>query len=404
LEAVKVVKRLVQYLSSELKDANILLDLQHFDALIETLPFNTRREVAISLCGSIVDSGIPLVTLERVAKLFEVIAPIVKDVQDTPNSKAEIYKIDPVDEFLEEQSLVCRTIHLLDSPDPATLFKMYGGVRKQLGQGGPERTPHTLKAVASLYIRLALRIRKLELEGAETDGMTTAKPLQYLHNGDGKGILEVLAVDQPMSTFQLYLNAAATSDACELEDVTYEMFAAAFTIYEENTADTKDQLGLLSQMVSSVHALQSMGDENYGIVAGKVCQYSSKLMKRQDQSRMAAQCAQLFWRKSSGDAQRVVECLQRSLKLAGQTQSQHQLALYVDLLNQFLHYYAADVPTVTVKLVSALLDLIRDASANQSDDTADQKQHSDARLFYRNTTKYIRSRQKEDEKWADVEV
>lgn len=404
LEAVKVVKRLVQYLSAELKDANILLELQHFDSLIETLPFNTRREIAISLCGSIVDSGVPLVTLERVAKLFEVIAPIVKDVQDTPNNKTDIYKIDPVEEFLEEQSLVCRTIHLMDSPDPAVLFKMYGGVRKQLGQGGPERTPHTLKAVASLYIRLALRVRKLEVEGGETNGITSSKPLQYLHNGDGKGILEVLAVDQPLSTFQLYLSAAATSDVCELEDVTYELYAAAFTIYEENAADTKDQLSLLSQMVSSLHALQNLSDENYGVIAGKVCQYSSKLLKRQDQSRMAAQCAQLFWRKSSGDAQRVVECLQRSLKLAGQTQSQHQLALYVELLNQFLHYYAADVPTVTVKLVSALLDLIRDCSSNQSDDAGDQKAHNEARLFYRNTTKYIRSRQKEEEKWLEIEV
>lgn len=402
-DAVKVTKKMLQQLASELKDPNILLDLQQYDGLIETLPFKSRREVAIAFCSSIVDSGICVNTLERVAKLFEIIAPIVKNVQDTPSNLSEIYVVDPAEEFVEEQSLVCRTIHLVDSEDVQVLFKMYSGIRKQLGQGGSDRMAHTLKAMASLYMKLALKIHRLVEAQADVGSLTPNKAFQYLYSGDGKGILETLVVDQPLQAFHYFLSSANAADVCGLQDICYDLYTEAFTIYEENAADSKDQLLMLHTMVSSLCALQNMTDENYEVVATKVCQYSSKLLKKHDQSRMAAQCSHLFWKKSGGVAQKVLECMQRALKIADHAQAQHQLPLFVELLNQFLHYYAADVPTVTVKYVMALIDLIREASTNGSEE-GDKKAFDDARTFYRNTTKYIRSRQKDEEKWQEIEV
>lgn len=402
-DAVKVTKKLLQHLAQELKDPNVILDLQQFDLLVETLPFKTRREVAVALCSSISDYGIAVNTLERVAKLFEIIAPIVKNVQDTPSNVEEIYTIDPKEEFLEEQSLVCRTIHLVDSEDPSVLFKMYSGIRKQLGQGGEERMKHTLKAMAFLYMRLAGRIFKIEQAEGETGGVSSSKPFQYLYSGDGKGILEILAVDQPLTVFHMYLNCANAADVCGNEAVAYDLYTEAFTIYEEHAADSKDQLLMLSTMISSLCALQNISDENYDVIATKVCQYSSKLLKKHDQSKMAALCSHLFWRKTGGVAQKVLECMQRALKISDHAQAQHQLPLFVELLNQFLHYYAAEVPTVTVKFISALLDLIREASANTSEE-GDKKLFDEARTFYRNTTKYIRSRQKDDPRWQEIDI
>ncbi|CUG91687.1 vacuolar protein sorting-associated protein, putative [Bodo saltans] len=418
VDAVKVIKKMLQLLATELKDPNILLDLQNYDGIIETLPFRPRRDVAAALCSTIVDTGITVNTLERVAKLFEIIAPMIKNVQDTPNEKSEIYTIDPEEEFVEEQSLVCRTVHMIDTDDVQVLFKMYSGIRKQLGQGGNERMVYTLKTIAALYQRLALRVNKLVLAEQDTGSLTPQKALQYLYSGDGKGIIEVLAVERPQAAFQLYLNAANCADVCAADELSYDLYTEAFTLYEENAANAADQMLMLKMMISSLCMVQNMNEENYDNVATKLCQYSSKLLKKHHQSRMAALCANLFWRKSEDTriAQKVQECMQRALKISDHSQPQHRLALFVDLLNQFLHFYAAEVPTITAKFIGALIDLIREATSNADaaggdDDeeegagnAATKKEFEEARAFYRNSTKYIRSRQKDEERWLEIDV
>jgi vacuolar protein sorting-associated protein 35 len=332
-------------------------------------------------------------------------APIVKDVQDTPARKEDIYTMDVAEEFEDEQNLVCRTIHIVECDDVQTLIKMYSGIRKQLGQGGPDRLKYTLKAMSLLYMRLALRIKKLEQSGAELQ-ITCEKPFQYIHSGDQKGILEILVQQTPLQAFHIYIACANAADVCELHDLCYDLYTEAFTIYEENAADTKDQVLMLNVMTSSLCALRNIADESaYEVLATKVCQYSSKLLKKHDQSRMAATCSHLFWKKalSAPLHKKVLECMQRSLKLADQSQAQHQLPLFVELLNQFLHYYAAQTPGVTVTFIAALVDLIRQASA-AGEEGGDRTAHDAARTYYRNTAKYIRSRQKDDERWQEIEV
>ena len=404
-DAVKVTRKLLQHLVDELKDINIVLDFKYFDQLIEKLPFKSRRDIALGMCSTSVNCDARVATLERVAKLFDIMAPIVKDVQDTPARKEDIYTIDVKEEFEDEQSLVCRVIHIIESDDVHTLFKMYSGIRKQLGQGGPERMKYTLKAMAFLYMRLAVRIKKLEQAGTELQ-INCAKPFQYIHSGDQKGILEILVQQIPLQAFHIYIACANAADVCELPDLCYDLYTEAFTIYEENAADTKEQVLMLNVMTSSLCALRNITDENYEVLATKVCQYSSKLLKKHDQSRMAAMCSHLFWKKTLSEEfhKKVLECMQRSLKLADQSQAQHQLPLFVELLNQFLHYYAAQTPGVTIKFIAALIDLIRQASASAAEEGGDRAAHDAARTYYRNTTKYIRSRQKDDERWQEIDV
>lgn len=402
-DATKVTKRLLTYLMSEVRDLNVLLDLTAFDGVLEHLNFKTRREVAMEICAVAVNAPFRVSTLERVAKLFDIIAPMVKDLDDTPADKSQIYTMDPVEEFIEEQSMVSRILHIIDSEDLGVLFKMYSGARKQLGQGGMQRMRRTLKAMVFLYMRLAIRAKKVELSGSEP-GVAVAKPFQYIHSGDGKGILELLTQEIPDETIFMYVACANAADTCELPDVAYELYCEAITIYENNVADSKDQIHVLSTMISSLHSLKAMPEESYEVIATKICQHSSKMLKKNDQCKMVALCANLFWKKTLSEEyhKKVLECLQRALKIADHSQPIFQLPLFVELLNQFLHFYAAAAPGVTVRFVTALLELIRTAQA--SDEVERNATHDEATLYHKNTVKYIKSRQQDDERWQEIEL
>ncbi|KAH9597513.1 Vacuolar protein sorting-associated protein 35 [Trypanosoma melophagium] len=461
---VGIVERIIVYVIQTLKDPSVVLDLPGIDILTLKLPFTSRRTVALTLCTTSLQSvSYRINTLEMAARLFELITPLVKDEVDAPGNRHDLYMgSDPMAEFIEEQHLVCRVLHLLHCDDVATQMKMLNGVRKQLGQGGSDRLVVTLPTLASLYIRFALRVAKEEAnanknkdangnennnneetEKVNKTGLSPAKVFHFIHSGDGKGILEILAMEDPLQTFHLYLASANAADACGLPDIAYEMYVSVFQLYEENAADTTGQIEMMDCLISSLYTLSQMPEESYEPLATKVCQYSSKLVRKSDQSSVVALCAHLFWKESlsSESHQHVMECLKRALKLADNTQASQQLPLFVALLNQVLHYYAGKAPGVTVKYITALIDLVQEASnatvaANGDDDASSgntsnnnnnnndnnnansinnnhnhnntengaNEVYSAARTFYRNTTRYIRSRQGVDERWKEIDV
>ncbi|RNF21085.1 vacuolar sorting-associated-like protein [Trypanosoma conorhini] len=440
----RAIERMIVHVIETLKDPSVVLGILDLEVLTQKLPFFSRRVVAVTLCSASVQSTAHRIgTLELSARLFELLAPLLQEEPDAPAQRGAVYVGNAAEEFREEQNLVCRVLHLLRSDDDATQLKMLNGVRKLLGQCGPERIAVTLPTLVSLYVRLALRTASMaEAEGNDEGGAATkrrvpcTRPFQIIHCGDGKGILEMLAAEQPVEGFQLYLTSANAADTCGLPDVAYELYVSAFQLYEENAADTREQIEMLTCLISSLYGLRSVAEENYELLATKVCQYSSKLVRKVDRSRVVALCASLFWKTALSEEshRRVLECLQRALKIADHVQEAQRLALFVELLNRLLHYYATSAPGVTVQYISALIDLVQEATnscggagAGDTDDDgceADalkdavgeknashgtdvgsaREVYTAARTFYRNTTRYIRSRQQVDERWKEIDV
>ena len=403
-DVTKVIKKLMQYLMDQSKDINIILDLPCFEDVVRTLNFKARREIALALCQLAHTCGKKISTLERVAKLFDLIAPLVHDVDDTPKNKSEIYTIDVEEEFIEEQNTVSRVLHTVDTNELPVLLKMYSGIRKRLGQGQIERMRHTLKSMAMAYMRLAIRCRKAELAGQDP-GVAPAKALQYIFSGDGKAILDILSQDNPTAAFPLYIAIANAADACGLSDMCYEIFSETFTIYEENAADTKDQLNMLNVIISALCALRSMGEEQYEIISTKVAQYTSKLVKKHHQARMASLCSHMFWKKSLSPQyhEKVLGCMLRAIKISDNVPAGQQLPLYVDMLNHFLYFYGAQAPNITVKHVSTIVELINKALATPED--ANDPKFIAVKEFHFRTIQYIKDRQREagqDGIWSEI--
>ena len=405
LEAGKALKKMLSQLMEELKDPNIVLDLGNFGAVVEVLPFKVRRDIAIALATTAANSDAKINTMDRVAKLFEVIAPLVYPVQDAPVDSSEIYS--SPEEFQEEQSLVSRVLHTIDSDEMPVLMKMYSGARKQLGMGGAERLRITLKAMAFLYIKAAVRNRKLIAAGSET-GVDVSKPFAYLHDpdGKGKGVLDVLSEEVPDECFSIYLAAANAADVCECEDFTYELLVRAFTIYEENAAKSREQTVMMSSIISSMCALRNLPAESYATLTTKVCQYTATFMQKHDQAVMASLCANMFL-KPDAEAERVYECMKRATKLVSSSNLMNQYPAYVEILNQFLHLFAAQAHNIEARNIITAIELVREANDKLREEEKDSRSSADidnAKVYYRNTAKYIRNRSGQDDRWQEIEM
>ena len=108
---------------------------------------------------------------------------------------------------------------------------------------------------------------------------------------------------------------------------------------------------------------------------------------------MVALCSHLFWpRYPDGverynDSERVLECMQRSLKIASNCNPN----LFVEILDRYIFYFENNNPVFHVRYLSGLIALINEQMASDGALTPSSEAH------YRNSLDYIRSRQRTEE-------
>eukprot|EP01027_Heterolobosea_sp_BB2_P019881 GEZU01028019.1.p1 GENE.GEZU01028019.1~~GEZU01028019.1.p1 ORF type:complete len:796 (-),score=288.15 GEZU01028019.1:122-2509(-) len=394
----KLVMSLLTIPIDSYKNVLTLLELTNYTSVMSLLTYPDRRTIAIEICKSALKYLHEFTTWEQVNKLFELIRPLVKDEEDQPDE-------DELDEedFAEEQNLVARLVHLFNNEDTDVLFKVYSAARKQFGQGGVRRIQYTLVPLVFAYLRLAQRINEAVENGVDV-AIREGKVFQYTLE-----VLEVLASQKPDVALKLYLQAAQTADKCNLEKIVYELMSQAFILYEEEVSDTKVQLSLLTQMIATLQTLANVGEENYDTLATKACQYSSKLLRKTDQCRAAFLCSHLFWQQEEEfrNSSKVLECLQRSLKIVESCMASQQIPLFVEILNKYLYHFDEHNEKVTIKYLNSLIDLINSniTRSDAEEETTEQPGVAPINVFYNNTIKHIQHKKQTDpDHYADVKV
>ena len=140
--------------------------------------------------------------------------------------------------------------------------------------------------------------------------------------------------------------------------------------------------------------------QDYDALITKTTQYAAKLLKKPDQCKMVALCSHLFYRGDVSspnkyhDPKRVLECLQRSLKIAdGCMASSTHVHLFVSILNVYLYYFELGCPAIQDKYITGLIALISEH--------VDGMDHGEARAkveeSYGATLKYIKRKKEEGE-------
>jgi len=305
------------------------------------------------------------------------------------------------DDVVEEQTIVAKMLKLVrlgneDEPDLDKEFELLSAARKHIGEGGDIRIRFTLPSIvfssiglANKYInssepkesiepKLSVLFRFINqtissLNSArenfdENDAMLFGRPNIKIKDG--------LMSPHDMS-LRLYLLAAQTADRAGInfENNAYDFYVEAFTIYEEYISESKSQFAAISLIVGSLYTSTIFSHDNYDTLITKCALHCTKLLKRVDQCRGVVLCSHIFWKpitdneynqvedanneaeaEKDGDAftgfadnevhgtyrngKRVLECLQKALKIADSVMDQTvNIELFIEILERYIWYF-----------------------------------------------------------------
>ena len=191
-----------------------VLALDNYPNVMRLLDYATRVRVAKTIASAVIKRGKSLGSSEKVSKLFSFLSPLVKDEPDAPARDSE----EDDEEFLEEQSLVARLVHLVDSKDTDVAYQMYDTLRQLFAQGGEHRAKHTLVPLMFSALRLAKRVKARE-EAGDTVQVSCKKVFGLCHD-----IGTTAAPLVPTLALPLFLQAVQVSAAAGFEAIAYEFF------------------------------------------------------------------------------------------------------------------------------------------------------------------------------------
>lgn len=342
-------------------------------------------------------------------------------------------------EFLKTQEIVCKVLHLVDHEDDFKLLSNLVYIKKKYLNKNPASIVFlypTLVSKMTNVLRVAgyKAMNKAEDNNEQADLMITSNfktistVIEELYQASHAYNAEL--------ALKLYLNLASVADQLKQEVIAYEIFSQCFVIYEESlilNPGSGEPLNPHESMGGSISyqsvlmianrlaALRFFSSENYESLITKVTLYGSKLLKKQDQCRSIYYCAHLWWwcdlliegqspttlpaeeKSADGDgpestetkekeapllyrdAKRVLECLQKALRVADSCMDPYLLVkLFVEILNRCSIFHIYENWLVDSRYIGGLEDLIRTNLSNFEDNkVSDVEEDLEARLLRR---------------------
>ncbi|RCH82511.1 Vacuolar protein sorting-associated protein 35, partial [Rhizopus stolonifer] len=377
----------IQHYSSVL----YLLALANYQPLLALQPYGTRQATAYAVVNSVLKNATMIDIPEDVHGILDLCDVLLRDQKDSPvpasaasqNSYGGRQRAGSLsyeqEEFAEKQGLLARMIHLFRSNSEDTQFLLLSAARKQFGDGG-DRIRYTFPPLIVSAVKLARRYRYIE-EQDEIWEKKTSTLFRFIHQVISTLYHKCEVAD---NCLHLFLLAGQSADECGFEEIAYEFFVEAFTIYEEAISESRAQFQAITCIIGALQQTRVFSVDNYDTLITKAALHSSKLLKKPDQCRGVYLSSHLWWatdrveadvpENEKGlfrDGKRALECLQKALKIADSCMDPvTNVELFVEILNRYVYYFEKGNDAVTVKYLNGLIDLINTNFGNM--DNPDQ--------------------------------
>ncbi|KAJ3068878.1 Vacuolar protein sorting-associated protein 35 [Podochytrium sp. JEL0797] len=236
----------------------------------------------------------------------------------------------------------------------------------------------------------------------------------------------------PETALHLFLTACTTANTSGHASASHEFLTSALGLYEDAISPrSTTQSHYIHQIIATLSSVTILPVETYEVVVDRVVGYCSRLLRREEQVRAFVAVSRLFWgiegedvgarvglvveetgvkggesdatademeamkiredlfgkspapttakedalkecTKGYRNAARVLECLQRALRIAeGVLDPGVKMDLFVWILEQYVVLYQDRVDTITIRHINSLLDLIHQHILQQQ-----QNQHT----------------------------
>ncbi|KAJ5155515.1 hypothetical protein N7492_008318 [Penicillium capsulatum] len=382
------------------------LALPHYLPLLTSQSYLTRRSIAGEIVRSLLKNKIQISTTENLDRVLGTARVLIKEgMQQSvgyPGVQAQ-RRGGETDETIEEQGYLARLVHLIQAPDNDTQLKLLQATRKAYADGN-ERIRYTTPALVTASIRLARKLKSREHYDDNWQSQSSAL-YRFMHQCVNNLYQRVNPGCADLS-LRLFVMCGEVADQTGFEEVSYEFFAQAFTIYEDAISDSRAQFQAVCVISGALHGARGFSKENYDTLITKAALHGSKLLKKPDQCRAVYLASHLWWvvenpqrgeedpKNLYRDGKRVLECLQRALRVADACMDTAvSVELFVEILNRYVYYFDQQNETVTTKYLNGLIELIH-SNLQTSEDEPNPSLDGPNRHFER-TLEYIRSREYE---------
>ncbi|CUA71376.1 Vacuolar protein sorting-associated protein 35 [Rhizoctonia solani] len=371
-----------------------LLALPHYTALLAPQPFATRRAIAHAVVASVLKNNTIIDQPSDVGGVLEMCHVLVRDQRDAgagmgmgagPGGAGPMGGNPgmigarpgmPSNDIAEEQGWVARMVHLFRAEALDVQFELLQTARRFFAEGGP-RMRYTFPPLIISAINLARRFKAREHVEVDWHNRVTTL-FKFIHQ-----LTSVLfsTVESPDTALRLFLLAAQVCDTCgaAFEELAYEFYVQAFTVYEDAISESRAQLQAIALIIGTLQGARVFGEDNYDTLITKAAVHGAKLLKKPHQATAVMLASHMWWqtdvegaeaegttagedaeeRKPRRDGKRVLECLQKSLRIASSCFEEIvSVQLYVDALDKYLYYFEHGVQEVTPKYINSLIELI----------------------------------------------
>ncbi|OJD19452.1 hypothetical protein AJ78_00626 [Emergomyces pasteurianus Ep9510] len=381
------------------------LSLPNYIPLFAAQSYPTRRAVAGEIARGILRNRTIISTSEHLGGVLQILRVLIKEGIQQPVGYPGVQqqrRAGETEETIEEQGWLARIVHFIQGPDNDTQLKLLQEIHKAYSDGN-ERIRYTTPAIITSSLKLA---RKYKLREHFDDNWQAQSSTLYrfmhqcisnLYQRVNPGCAEL--------SLRLFVLCGQVADQTRFEEFSYEFFAQAFTIYEDSISDSRAQFQAVCILASALHGTRGFGKENYDTLITKAALHGSKLLKKPDQCRAVYLASHLWWAVETQqrgeedtkdlyrDGKRVLECLQRALRVADACMDTAvSVELFVEILNRYVYYFDQGNDTVTTKYLNGLIELIHsNVSTSQNDGVPNSSLDNPKRHFQR-TLDYIKSR------------
>ena len=174
----------------------------------------------------------------------------------------------------------------------------------------------------------------------------------------------------PDLCLRLFISCGQVADQCGFPNQADDFFVHAFTAYEEGIDDSRSQFPAVCLLIGALQQTRSLTREDYDKLITKAALHGSRLLKKPDQCRAVYLASHLWWAVETPngegeskdvsiacfscltrpcsllraqlyrDGKRVLECLQRALRVADACMDTAvSVELFVEILNRYVYYF-----------------------------------------------------------------
>ena len=116
-------------------------------------------------------------------------------------------------------------------------------------------------------------------------------------------MISILAttVEAPSIALRLFLLAAQIADECGFEDLTYDFYVQAFSVYEESISESRAQLQAITLIIGTLQGARVFNEDNYDTLITKAALHGAKLLKKPHQASAVNLASHLWWQEVPPD-------------------------------------------------------------------------------------------------------